>query len=81
MDHSVPIAEQISEVKSELAIRERLFPKWITIGQITRENAEKKCARMRAVLHTLVELEAIAPNSPELGQLCRTRREEGMPAR
>lgn len=39
-------------------MRERVYPKWVEGGRMKLDMAEREIATMKAVLHTLMELEA-----------------------
>jgi hypothetical protein len=49
----VSIERQISCVKRELAIREKIFPQWVDSGRLTPESMKRELDGMRAVLATL----------------------------
>lgn len=49
----IPLAAQIDCVKREIAMRERVYPRWIESKKIAPQRAEKEIAAMRAVLATL----------------------------
>lgn len=51
------LAEQIAEVKREIAIRERVYPKWVKDGKMKAHAAERGIALMKAALHTLMALD------------------------
>lgn len=55
------IHDQIAEVARELALRERLYPQWVTARKLSQQKADDQLGRMRAVLSTLqgVQLGAI----------------------
>ncbi len=52
-----PLADQIACVKREIALRERLYPRWIVGGRLRRADAEREIATMKAVLETLADLQ------------------------
>jgi hypothetical protein len=53
---SIPLAEQIKEVRREIELRERLYPQWVSVGTLSSIDAEERFNRMRAVLETLLKL-------------------------
>lgn len=53
----IPITDQISELKRELAMRERVYPEWVQRGKIKRSDANAQYLRMKAALQTLVRIE------------------------
>lgn len=62
------IAEQIAEVKREMALRQRVYPRWVEQGRMPSAQADAQLAAMAAALATL---EAVAnahrAEQPELG--------------
>lgn len=50
---SPTIHEQIACVKREIAMRERVYPKWIASGKMQADQAGLEIDRMKAVLETL----------------------------
>jgi hypothetical protein len=50
---TVPITEQIRCAKRELAMRERVYPKWVETGRMKREEADRELAAMQAIVATL----------------------------
>jgi hypothetical protein len=50
---SIPFADQIACVRREIAMRERVYPKWVNAGRMKADAAEREIAAMRAVLETL----------------------------
>jgi hypothetical protein len=54
---SIPFADQIACVRREIAMRERVYPKWVNAGRMKAEAAEREIAAMRAVLETLSSLQ------------------------
>jgi len=53
-----PIAEQIACVASEIAMRERVYPKWVNSKRMTAEKAAAELETMQAVRRTLQWLQA-----------------------
>lgn len=50
------LREQIACVKREIAIRERVYPKWIESKRITADQCRNEIECMKAVLDTLQKL-------------------------
>lgn len=48
------LGEQIACVSREIAMRERVYPRWVESGRMTQEKADQELATMRAVRATLV---------------------------
>ena len=55
-DPVVSIEDQIACVHREVAMREKLYARWIQDHKITQKTADIELARMRAVLQTLLGL-------------------------
>lgn len=53
---TVDIDVQIQEVRRELAMRERVYPRRVADGWLRPEIAASRMLALRAVLHTLVTL-------------------------
>lgn len=55
------LADQVACVEREIALRERVYPRWVQVKRLTQEAADRELDRMRAVLHTLrlAQLEAV----------------------
>jgi hypothetical protein len=51
----VSLDEQIQEVQREIALRKRVYPRWIQEGKIQKEKADLQILTMEAVLWTLNE--------------------------
>lgn len=49
--------EQIACVKREIAMRERVYPKWVEKGRMPQDKADHELSAMKAVLQTLINLE------------------------
>lgn len=52
----IPIEKQIQCVARELAMRRRLYPRWVAQQRMKETEAQREIERMEAVLHTLQEL-------------------------
>lgn len=73
----VAFEEMIGEVSREIALRERLYPKWIvTARTMSREEGDRRLAFMRGVLELLYELKG--HRSADAEQLKRTRQLRGL---
>lgn len=53
---TIPLKAQLAEVRREIALRERVYPRWVLQGKVTQAGAESKLAAMRAVAETLAGL-------------------------
>lgn len=56
---AVPIADQIACVRREIAMRGNVYPKWVAVGRLKPEEAEREQKRMRAVHASLERLAAM----------------------
>ena len=59
------IAEQITEVRREIAQRERAYPRWVGEKRMTEAASDRQLGRMRAVLATLEACQAGTPPPPD----------------
>ncbi len=56
-DQPITLDQQIQCVRRELALRKRVYPKWVKEGgRMTEREAEKEIAHMQAVHDTLMKL-------------------------
>lgn len=64
----LPLADQIWCAKRELAMRERVYPKWVADGRMEQAKAAEELAGMRSIIQTLEVLahkEAMTPKTPQ----------------
>lgn len=54
---TISFADQIACIRREIAMRERVYPKWVSAGRMKAEAAERELAARRAVLETLSSLQ------------------------
>ena len=54
--NNITIDEQIAEVKRELGLRQKLYPRWIEKRTLKQENADRQMALMQSILDTLKQL-------------------------
>ena len=52
----VTLADQIKCIERELAMRDRVYPRWISSGKMKQAAAHEEIRRMEAVLDTLNRL-------------------------
>lgn len=52
----VSLSDQLQSVRREVAMRKRVYPRWIASGKMTPELAAREIAAMQAVEHTIAEL-------------------------
>lgn len=61
----VSLTDQIKDVEREIALREKLYPGWVSQKRLTAARADHQLACMRAVLRTLREVRAGTPGPSE----------------
>jgi len=61
----VTLAEMAAEAKRELAMRQRLYPRWVEDGRMKAHQAERQIAVMAAIAEELGEREMAAANESE----------------
>lgn len=54
---AISVADQITCVRREIAMRARVYPKWVNAGRMKADAAEREIAAMHAVLETLLSLQ------------------------
>lgn len=52
-EQGVSLEEQIQELERELALRERVYPKWVEAGRMSQREAQQRYLALRAALTTL----------------------------
>jgi hypothetical protein len=50
---AITLEEQIAEVERELALRHRVYPRWVAAKQLSPAKADRQIATMESVLCTL----------------------------
>lgn len=55
---TISIEDQIKEVARELAMRRRVYPRWVNDGRMTQAEADRKWEAMKAAHDTLLKLKA-----------------------
>lgn len=53
MPLEITLEQQIACVRRELALRQRVYPKWVSAGRMKQADADKELAAMQAVHDTL----------------------------
>jgi hypothetical protein len=61
----VTIEQQLACVKREIALRERVYPRFVAEQRLTQEKADAELATMRAVLVTLGTVKDYPPLSSD----------------
>jgi hypothetical protein len=54
---TVSLEDQITCVKREIGMRERVYPNWVVARKMTGHKAQLEIAHMRAVLETLEQVQ------------------------
>jgi hypothetical protein len=54
----ITLQQQIESVRREIGMRERVYPAWVGKGKMKPETATHEIEAMKAVLATLIGLEA-----------------------
>lgn len=62
--HTIPLRAQLAEVRREIALRRRVYPRWVSQNKIRQAAADEKLALMEAVAQTLLELIATTESLP-----------------
>ena len=57
----ITLDDEIICIRREIAMRERVFPRWVSGGKMKAHNAEHEIAVMRAVLERLLRIERGEP--------------------
>lgn len=55
---TITLDQQIASVRRELAMRHRVYPKWVAAGRMKQDAADHELAAMQAVHDTLTGLTA-----------------------
>ena len=53
-DPQITLGDQIACVKREIALRQRVYPKWVRLGKLSAVKADFEMAAMQSVLDTLL---------------------------
>ena len=56
------LADQIRCVEREIAMRERVYPKWVAAGRMKLDQSEREIDAMKAVLATVKAAGALVAN-------------------
>lgn len=57
MSTVVTIADQIACVRREIAVRSKVYPRWVESGRMKHDQADREVEAMIAVLATLQEVQ------------------------
>lgn len=56
-DSPIPLSAQIACVEREIALRRRVYPRWVEQGRMSQDKADAEIAAMTAVLSTIKDCE------------------------
>lgn len=59
MDDAITLADKIACVRREIAMRQRVYPRLVTIGKMKPAQAEHEILCMQAVLDTLLAVQEV----------------------
>lgn len=64
----IPLADQLAEVRREIGMRRKAYPRWVSLGRMKQEQADRGIAAMEAARDTLARLvtEQSARDTPTL---------------
>lgn len=67
-DTTTPLADQLAAVQREIGMRRKAYPRWVSLGRMTQQQADRSLAVMEAVRDTLAGLvaEQVAKDTPGL---------------
>lgn len=67
-DQTIPLADQLAAVQREVGMRRKAYPRWVSLGRMTQQQADRSLAVMEAVRDTLAGLvaEQVAKDTPGL---------------
>lgn len=57
-DAPIPLPVQIAEIEREIALRARVYPRWVVDKRLSQAAADRQIAAMQAVLRTLHDVQA-----------------------
>ncbi len=61
-DAPITLDQQIAEVRRELAIRQRVYPKWVESGRMKKDAADTSLTALQAAHDSLVALKEPTPH-------------------
>ena len=62
----IHLCDQIAEVRRELGMRQRVYERWVNEGRMDGATADLRVQRMKAVLVTLLDLQAESESQSSL---------------
>ena len=62
---TIPLHRQLAAVRNEIALRRRVYPRFIASGRLTESEAADRIECMQAVLDTLTKLKAAEKEARE----------------
>jgi hypothetical protein len=64
-EQPITLTDMVAEAKRELAMRRRVYPRWVEDGRMKPHQAERQIAALAAIVAELEEREMAAANEPE----------------
>jgi hypothetical protein len=55
---TIDLARQIACVRREVSMRKKVYPRWVSVGKMTQDEADRQQQTMEAVQATLERLQA-----------------------
>lgn len=50
---TIPLRQQVAELRREIAMRESVYPRWVRDGRMKQQEADHRVAAMKAALETV----------------------------
>lgn len=57
----ITLDEQLACLRREIAMRKSVYPKWVTLGKMTEEKADREIEVMQSVLDLLIKIQGGSP--------------------
>lgn len=51
----ITIEDEIAELEREVKLRKRVYPRWVFVGKLTQEKADRQIAIVESVINRLKE--------------------------
>jgi hypothetical protein len=58
MTEPIDLARQIACVRREVSMRKKVYPRWVSVGKMTQDEADRQLQTMQAVQATLEKIQA-----------------------
>ena len=60
----ITVEDEIQELEREVALRKRVYPRWVAAGKMTKAKADRQIAVMQSAVERLKELVTPSPEQP-----------------